>query len=343
MVSKEAGMTSTTYSKRLKKLYKTKVLLSISAEVNYPALGLEPVFYFLESPFRFVKNVELALDLHPYTRYRVRSLGAMNGLYTLFAVPAGAVQLLNEFIEELVRLGYVEDYYFYLSTGPWAYSETDFQYFNLDDGSWSFDWNRWELDVLLDSPPHSCTEGCPSSVLHELDVRDMRILRQLSMNAARRKKDIASEAKIPDYHLSRRWKKLEKNVIDNYRVVVNREASKLFATLMFECDCTDPIKWKFANALSTLPFQSTLMPNRRGFFLQTSIHSLDLPQLGRILQKYCRGVRVLWSDYDSSMRYWFWDEPFQDGGWISSREYMVGNVIEALTQNQAPNNSRSTA
>lgn len=177
VVSKEAGMASTTYSKRLKKLFMTKVLLSISAEVNYPALGLEPIFYFLESPFRFVKNMELALDLHPFTRYRGRSLGAMNWLYTLFAIPAGAVQLLNEFIDEPVRLGYVEDYYFDLSTGPWAYSETDFQYFNLDDGRWSFDWNRWESDALLDSPPHSYTEGCPSSILHELDVRDMRILR----------------------------------------------------------------------------------------------------------------------------------------------------------------------
>lgn len=115
------------------------------------------------------------------------------------------------------------------------------------------------------------------------------------MNAARRKKDIAFEAKIPDYYLNRRWKKLEKNVIDSYRVVVKREASKLFATFMFECDCTEHVKWKFANALPTLPFQSTLMPNRRGVFLQTSIHSLDLPQLRRILQKHCRGVRVLWS------------------------------------------------
>ncbi len=341
VLCKEVGVTSATFSKRLKKLYDNKILLSISAEVNYPSLGLEPVFYFLESPFRFVKSVERALDLHPYTRYRVRSLGALNGLYTLFAVPAGTLNLLNEFVERLVGLGYVKDYYFDLSMGPWAYSETDFQYFNLDDGSWSFDWNQWESSVLIDSPPHSCAEGRPTSVLHELDGRDMRILRQLSMNAARRKKVIASEAKVPDYHLSRRWKKLEKHVIDSYRVVVNREASKLFATLMFECDCTDPVRWKFTNALPTLPFQSTLMPSGRGFLLQTAIHSLDLPQLGRILQKYCRDVRVLWSDYSSSMRYWFWDEPFQGGEWISSRDYMVDSVVEALAEKQSPQKPRS--
>ena len=330
-MSKRTGMALTTFSKRLKKLYENRVLLSISAQVNYPSLGLESIMYFLEIPFTHIKDMELALDLHPYTRYRVRSLGAMNGLYTMFATPTGTAPLINKFVEGLGDLGYVTDHYYRISEGPWAYSETDFAYFNLDDYTWSFDWNRWESETLTDSPPHPRAEDS-SPVLHELNSKDMAILRQLSMNAARRKKDIALGAQVPDYHLSRRWKKLERSVIDSYRVVINRDVSKLFSTLMFECDSTDPIKWKFANALPSLPFQSTLIPSSGGFFLQTSIHSLDLPHVGRILQKYCKEVRVLWSDYDSSMRYWFWDEPYQDGEWISSKEYLVDNVIEALIE-----------
>ena len=333
-LSREAGMTSPTFTRRLRKLYRDRVLLSISAEVSYTSLGLEPVLYFLESPFKSMRSLELALDFHPYTRYRVRSLGAMNGLYTLFAVPTGTVPLLNEFVEELAGLGHVRDYHHDVSTGPWAYSETDFRYFDLETGSWGFNWRRWEEDVFVDSPPHSTCVGPRPSVLHELDSRDMSILRQLSLNAARRKTDIALEAKVPNYHLSRRWKKIDEHVIDTYRVVVNRDASKLFATLLFECRCTDPVRWKFTNALKTLPYQSTLIPSSEGFFLQTSIHSLDLPQLGRILQEYCEDVRVLWNDYESSMRYWLWDEPFQDGKWINSREFMVDYIIEALAESQ---------
>ena len=82
-------MTSPTFARRLRKLYRDRVLLSISAEVSYTSLGLEPVLYFLESPFKSVSSLELALDFHPYTRYRVRSLGALNGLWALFAVPTG--------------------------------------------------------------------------------------------------------------------------------------------------------------------------------------------------------------------------------------------------------------
>ena len=334
VLSREAGMTAPTFARRLRKLYQERVLLSISAEVSYASLGLEPVLYFLESPFRSMSSLELALDFHPYTRYRVRSLGAINGLYTLFAVPTGTIPLLNEFIDELAGLGHVRNYHYDVSTGPWAYSETDFSFFDLETGSWGFNWRRWESGVLVDSPPHSKCGGQRPSVLNELDHRDMSILRQLSVNAARRKTDIALEAKVPNYHLSRRWKKLEDHVIDTYRVVVNREASKLFTTLVFECRCTDPVRWKFANALETLPFQSTLIPSSGGFFLQTSIHSLDLPHLGRILQEYCEEVRVLWNDYDSSMRYWLWDEPFQEGRWVDSREFMVDYIIEAMAESQ---------
>ena len=327
-------MTSPTFARRLRKLYRDRVLLSISAEVSYTSLGLEPVLYFLESPFKSVSSLELALDFHPYTRYRVRSLGALNGLWALFAVPTGTVPLLNEFIEELAGLGHVRGYRYDVATGPWAYSETDFSYFELETASWGFDWRRWESGVLVDSPPHPKCDGPRPSILHELDQRDMSILRQLSVNAARRKTDIALEAKVPNYHLSRRWGMLEENVIDTYRVVVNREASKLFSTLLFECRCTDPVRWKFTNALETLPYQSTLIPSADGFFIQTSIHSLDLPQLGRILQEWCEEVRVLWNDYDSSMRYWLWDEPFQEGRWIASREFMVDYIIEALAESQ---------
>ncbi len=60
----------------------------------------------------------------------------------------------------------------------------------------------------------------------------------------------------------------------------------------------------------------------------------------RILQRYCDEVRVTWSDFDSSMRYWFWDVPLQKGGWLASKEFMVTDVIEEVV-GQAPNSTYS--
>jgi hypothetical protein len=48
----------------------------------------------------------------------------------------------------------------------------------------------------------------------------------------------------------------------------------------------------FAEAIKRLPFQSTLVPIKDGFILQIALPSIDLPHLGRILQRYCDEVRV---------------------------------------------------
>ena len=177
-------------------------------------------------------------------------------------------------------------------------------------------------------PPHV---EHPGSVLHRLTDKDMRVLRQLSINARERQNVIAERAEVPNYYMSRRLPFYEENnVIPKYRVVVHRSASKLFATIAFECHCSMSVTARFGNAISYLPFQTTLAPFEDGFFLQTSIPSIDLPMLGHILQKHCGEARVYWSDYDSSMRYWFWHEPFSDGGWESTRKYIVDDVIDEL-------------
>jgi DNA-binding Lrp family transcriptional regulator len=164
-----------------------------------------------------------------------------------------------------------------------------------------------------------------------MDERDMRILRQLTVNARERKGEIAGRAGVPNYHLTRRMKFfLGNDVISTHRVIVHRNASRLFSTLLFECQCPISVTERFSHAVGLLPFQSTQIPTKEGFLLQTSIPSLDLPQLGSILQKHCTDVKVSWSDYDSSMRYWFWDEAFQNGRWMATRDYMVNDVISGL-------------
>ena len=146
---------------------------------------------------------------------------------------------------------------------------------------------------------------------------------------------------MPNYFLTRRRQFYERSgVISCYRVVVNRNASRLFSTLLFECICPIGVTETFAEAIKGLPFQSSLVPIKDGFILQTALPSIDLPHMGRILQRYCDEVRVTWSDYDSSMRYWFWDVLLQEGGWLASKEFMVTDVIEEVVE-QAPNSTYS--
>ena len=327
VLSKEAEMTTTTFAKRMRQLYDEGILISISAEVSYASVGLEQFYFFIETPFETIASVERALDLHPYTRFRVRCLGETNGHFAMFAVPTGSLSLLLEFFEELRSTGLIKGYRYDVAISSWTHTETDFDYYDVEDDFWGFDWGWWEVNLPDTPPPLKDTP----SVFSYMDERDMRILRQLTIDARDKKRDIADRAGVPNYHLTRRVRFFEENhVIDAYRVIVHRNASRLFSTLLFECRCPISVTERFHHAVGELPFQSTQIPTKDGFLLQTSLPSLDLPSLGSILQKHCEEVRVSWSDYDSSMRYWFWDEPYLNGRWLSTRKFMVGDVLTGL-------------
>jgi len=336
-LSGDAGITPITFSNRIRHLRQDNILLSISAQLGYSILGLDGILLFLEVPFKNIEIVERSLDAHPYTRYRVRCLGDTNGIYAVMAIPQGSISMLLKFCDELRKMGLINRYRYEYSVAAWSHTETDFKHYDLGTDSWNFDWVGWMRGFTRDPPPLPSY----SVVLDQLDGRDMRILRQLTKDARDKKKDIAERAGVPNYFLTRRRQFYERSgVISCYRVVVNRNASKLFSTLLFECICPIGVTETFAEAIKGLPFQSSLVPIKDGFILQTALPSIDLPHIGRILQRYCDEVHVTWSDYDSSMRYWFWDVPLQDRGWLASKEFMVTDVIEEVLE-QAPNSTYS--
>lgn len=326
-LSKEADMTTVTFAKRMNQLYHEGILISVSAEIVYPSLDLHPILFFLETPFKNIEIVEKATDLHPYTRYRARCLGATNGHFTMFAVPNGSLPLLLEFFEGMSDIGLINGFEYYMAMSSWSTTETDFSYYDVADDRWEFDWRGWEDGFSSTPRPLQSTP----SALELMDHRDMRVLRQLTVNAREKKNIIASRSSVPNYFLTRRMKAYHRhNIIKSYRVIVHRDASRLFATLLFVCKCSIMTTQMFAQVVESLPFQSSLIPIKDGFILQTALPSLDLPHIGSLLQKHCEDVRVLWSDYDSSMRYWFWDEPYQDGRWLSNRKFMVEGVFDQL-------------
>lgn len=336
-LSRDAGITPITFSNRVKQLRQDKILLSISAQLGYSMLGLDAILLFLEVPFRNIEIVERSLDAHPYTRFRVRCLGDTNGMYAVMAIPQGSISMLLKFCDELRRMGLVNRYRYEYSVAAWSHTETDFKHYDLCSDSWNFDWSSWMRGFTRDPPPLPSY----SVVLDQLDERDMKILRQLTKDARDKKKDIAERAGVPNYFLTRRRQFYKRSgVISCYRVVVHRDASRLFATLLFECICPIGVTETFAEAIKRLPFQSTLVPIKDGFILQTALPSIDLPHMGSILRRYCDEVRVTWSDYNSSMRYWLWDVPLQEGRWLASKEFMVTDVLEEVAE-QAPNSTYS--
>jgi DNA-binding Lrp family transcriptional regulator len=341
VLSRLAEVTPTTFSRRLKRLKERGILVSISAEICYPSLGLEPFLFFFHTPFKHLEGLERVLERHPYTRYRVRCIGYYNGIYALFAVPYGTLTFLLELVEALKEIGIITGYAYDAPVARWVYSENNFEYYDPEADRWIFDWKSWESRIEEEAARMQLRRN-PPSVLHRMNEKDLWILRQLTIDARERRKVIAERVGVPLYHLSRRLRFYETNrVIDAYRVIVHRSASRLLTMMMFDCECSLRSTERFAYALRNFPFQSTLIPTQKGFFLQSSIPPQDLPRLGGALQKHCGKVMVLWSDYESSMRYWFDPKPYRNGEWVSTRRYMVTEVLESLQTNESSLKSSS--
>ncbi|MEE8354296.1 MAG: hypothetical protein V3S09_00580, partial [Candidatus Bathyarchaeia archaeon] len=208
----------------------------------------------------------------------------------------------------------------------------NFDYYDPNK-EWLFDWKKWE-NTLMNMKPQSL-DGPGQSVLHRLDSADMRILRQLSLNARRKSRDIAEKAEVEPYHLSRRRKVMENlGVIQGYRVLAGMHLLQLTSHAIINCKCSIDTTYRVAAAVKMLPFQSTFIQTLQGFVLYTTTTAIDFPILATILLEQCDSAEISWCDYRSSFRYWFYDEPFKDGAWKADHNYMVDTVISKLEENR---------
>ena len=329
-LSKETGVNVKTLSKRLQQLIDRKILIAISAQICPSALELEPIIIFVNTKFRNISILEKLCDLHPYTRFRVRCLGAFNGLMSVFMIPKNSLKYLLELFDKLRDLGLIDDYTYLASIAKWIWRDNDFTYYDVKKDEWAFNWDEWSRYLESLKGP-SELEAYPPSILHKLDKSDMAVLRELSINARVRFKDLSEKLKIPEYHLSRRMKLyLDSGVIEGFRALIYSKASNLFNQFIFKCRCPVATTAKIAMAIKKLPFQSTFMPTQEGFTLVIFLPPLGISYLGEILQRNVDDVKLMWADYRTSMRYWFYGETFKDGVWQADRKMLVDNILMEL-------------
>ena len=329
-LSQACGISPVSAKKHLEALYADKVILGVSAQVDSFAAGLEPIIVMAEVGPENWKTYEEALDIHPYTKYRIRCFGNCIGIFSLFAIPPHSDKHIVDFMERLEEREIVREYQLVTPIANILTVETNFDYYDPEK-EWLFDWEKWEKS-LVNIEPQSL-DGPAQSVLHRLNSADMRILRQLSKDSRRKSREIAAEAGVEPYHLSRRRKIMEKmGVIRDYRVIAGMHLLQLTSHAIIKCKCPIDTTNRIAAAVKTLPFQSTFIQTLEGFALYTTTTAIDFPILVTILLEQCDSAEISWCDYRSSVRYWFYDEPFENGAWKADHDYMVDKVISGLDE-----------
>lgn len=338
-LAKACGISPITAKKHLAGLYADKVILGVSSQIDNYAVGLKPIIVMAEVGPENWKTYERSLDIHPYTKYRIRCFGNSIGIFSMFTIPPHSDQRIADFMERLREKKIIQEYKLVTPITNIVTVETNFDNYDPEKG-WLFDWEKWE-NTLINMEPRILNDPA-RSVLHRLDFADMRILRQLSKDSRRKSKEIAADAEVEPYHLSRRRKVMEKmGVIQGYRVLAGMHLLQLTSHALIKCKCSIDTTYRVAAAVKMLPFQSTFVQTLEGFVLYTTTTAIDFPILATILLEQCDSVEISWCDYRSSFRYWFYDKPYENGEWNVNHDYMVNTVISRLEDYRQSANKKS--
>lgn len=325
-----AGISVKSLKRRLVLLKDTSVLLRVAARVNLSTVGLQLTPVLASVPFNEIESVEKACDLHPYTRYRVRCIGSSNGLFMIFGIPRGTEFQLTEFLDGLKRLSIVDEFRILRMVAEPVYKNPDFASYDPVSETWGFKIAKWTRG--LSSHTAELQQFSPSN-LKELDHRDLVLLRLLTEDARKPQKVLAKELHVPEYEISRRLKFiLQKHIVSNYDVFLGRRLFRFAPGALFEAVCSLDTTRAVAKGLEALPFQASFMPTVDGFLLYAGLPSPLFTEIGASLLRHSEAVSVMWTDYDTSMHYYFDEAPHVEGRgeWETNRRFAIDEPLSEL-------------
>lgn len=331
-----AGISAQTLKRRMLGLSDASVLLRVGARIRVSALGLQVAPALASVASSKVRMVEKACDLHPYTRYRVRCLGSTNGLFMIFAIPNGTEFQLTKFFEELKGLGLVNDCKILQTTAEPGYRNSDLRVYDALSDSWKFKTEKWVQS--LDREDHEDLQQFAPSTLTNLDIRDLKLLRLLTQDARQPQKLLSKELHVPEYHVSRRLKFIfENGIVPSCEVFLGRKLFRYAPAALFEAFCDLSTTCAIATGLKTLPFQTSLFPTSEGFLLFSGLPTPLFTEIATVILDRSRTSNLMWTDYDTSMRYYFDESPYveQTGQWKADRDFLVDEPLSSLREHMA--------
>ncbi|MHA1771082.1 MAG: hypothetical protein ACTSYL_12945 [Candidatus Thorarchaeota archaeon] len=341
-LANRAKISKPTAAKRLRILQGAgggKKYFTVSPLLNYYNMGLESVDVLLETNnLEDMKIIEQVAYHHPYTAYRCRTYGAVNGVFLQFRTPHRSNPKIKELIRILKREGIIKKYKFLATTQePTIYTSLRIDGWNPDTLSWDFDWNKW-FKLTVKPPRLEKRTGEMSSALKWLTRRDLNIIHELMMGARRKNIKIikalaASGIKFTPQTFSRRYRMIREECIEGHRVTFDPEVFDIYSNVVIFGKGDESNLTTLRSRLETkpIPFESTMRTVKENLFWFVRLQPTQLSPLLANLYSHLDEMSVCLVDYTNSMRYYLWPETFDEESrkWRTDRKFMVDDVIEA--------------
>jgi len=283
---------------------------------------------------------------HPYTIYRAKCFGAVDGVYMQFRVPSGTGNYIDELFGRLKGQSLIADYQILeFGINQVIYTTVKLESWILDKLAWNFDWKEWfstPLSPIKSSGYTTQPIKSPGYVKKWLRQRDVAILNELAIGARRKNKVIMevlqekSQIDFSPQSFSRRFMKIKDECVDLFRVFIDPNAFQLITPVLIlgNGDSNKIRELMMRLKGDPIPFNSVLKTRDAQFFWYLQVPSIFLTYILNKLQGFLTEYQFFYIDVGTVRSWGLWLETFDDSkrDWIQTREFMVDDVLAKITE-----------
>ena len=361
-LSKEIGISAETIRKRISKLKKIGFLRPDRA-IDDPLLGkrqqseVESIYipqrigllrqhvFFRKIPNNKALEKLISLcEIHPYTHYRVVTFSEGLNLYAQFDIPP----TINK---EMIQLyDTLHDQKLFAS-----YSIFNTQYVGksiINFKNWSFNFSDWNLidhspfgypnqleglwKTFLDEGDIKKPKKVEPKFVHKFDLLDMKLLRELTINAKVSVSFLESQYDRDVTTISRRISNLKKKVATQSILYYDRSAFNLDYVQMISGEINEDTGFTPKNILSFLesgyvPFDTQIVIDKNRFIWYMHTPSTYAPMFSDFAWRYAKNVEIFQLYSLKGRTYYFYYENYLGKQkWNDDKGYVLDIPLQMI-------------
>ena len=329
----------------------------VEAVYDPQPLGLERFHIFItgiRDMDAFI-NLDKFMSIHPYTHYTSGSFNSGASMYCQFDMPPNSKKIITSLLRNLQRDEYFDEFTifrpFELCSNSMDFTQWDVEQRNWPHKAVSDD--SLSLDSELDLYFHDIVNAPRENIQIELvtdrnneikfDITDMKLLRELTVNAKISTVEMSKLYKLDQSRISRRLSRLRQNVISSNLLyfdqsVFNLQYPTLFVGAFAHNDPLDMNSFQDMVRQSSLPFSSVLSVNPNKFVWMVTLPTRNIIYYSKFLWKHTKKLSTLNLDLSTSRHFYFLHSNYLgNGNWNMDKEYIVDKPLEILNSMKGKN------
>ncbi len=235
-------------------------LLFLHLNPYHTNMGLKKAVVFIEAVQGYEKTLLDCLRINDFWVFLCRIFGPYEGCGGIWTIPKGNDKDFEHFLQSLLDSGVAESYEMNWTTCHEGVPVRS-RWFNIEDKSWTFNWDEWvkEVEMIEGELPWSLHE--PDDWPIKVDYDDLLIIKELEIDGRKSLSDISRKLGISleklKYHFREHISK--RGLIEGYQVEISRFPILFSDHLFFKFKFDSHKKFvKFALSLMDKPFPTFL-------------------------------------------------------------------------------------